>query len=39
MHAFTGETYLTLALSFSVFVVLSMTENRTVYGMNGLEKH
>lgn len=39
MHAFAEETYLTSALSFSVSVLLSITANRAVYGMNSLQNH
>lgn len=38
MHAFPGEIYLTSALWFSVFVVLSVTENKAACGMSGLQK-
>lgn len=38
MHAFTGEIYLTSQTSFSVFVVLNKTANRSVYGLNSLRK-
>lgn len=38
MHAFTGETYLTSQTSFSVFVVLNKTADRSVYGLNSLRK-
>lgn len=37
MCAFTGD--LTSDLSFSVFVVQSMTKNRAAYGTNGLQRH
>lgn len=38
MHDVTGGTYLASQTSFSVFVVLNKTADRSVYGLNSLRK-